>query len=858
MIRFCLVFSLLALPAFCQSMGTAGTVRGKVTDPSGAAIPGATVQLSNDLTLYRREVVTPASGEFQFANIPPNVYHLEINAPSFEHHHRDLTIRSAVPVNLEISLALAAERSSVTVTSEAPLMETTPSAHADADRELFSKLPTSSIATGLSDIITLSTPAVVADSDGFFHSLGDHAQMALSIDNQPITDQQGSLFSTQIPPNAIQSIEAVYGGTPAEYGDKTSLVVTAVTRSGLGQKTHGSFSSGYGSFGTFEEAGDAGFGGAKWGQFFAVNGSRSGRFLDPPEHDAFHDVGNNMNVFSRSDYQPDTSNMLHLDVLAARNWFQVPNQYDQEASGQDQRQMVRSFSIGPGWVHVFSPSVTLAVNPFVRRDLIDYYPSGNPFADQPATLSQTRSLTNLGVKADLNYLHGRHNAKFGAQITDTILTEKFTLGLTDPTFNPVCLDADGDAVLNPGLTNPAQCQSAGYQANPNLSPGLVPYDLTRGGSLFKYYGHANIRQQAFYAQDSINFGKLTLNLGFRWDRYDGISKGTQPQPRAGLSYVIAPTKTVLRIDYSHSYETPLNENLVLSSATGAGGLAANVFGAQASVPLQPGIRNMYNAGLEQNFGSHFVFEGDYFWKFTRNAFDLDTLFTTAIFFPIEWAHSKMDGFSSRLSLRQYKGLTAYTQLGHTRARVFGPENGGLIFPDTELPKDYVVRIDHDQAFQSTSNVQYQPRKNGPWVAFTWRFDSGIVASAIPDLASALALTADQQAQIGFYCGSQVATIYAPITTCNVPYPNWGAKLVKIPAPGTENDDLNPARVRPRNLFNMAVGTDNLFHTERVRWTLRLEAFNITNKLAVYNFLSTCSGTHFVAPRSYRATLGIAF
>ena len=65
--------------------------------------------------------------------------------------------------------------------------------------------------------------------------------------------------------------------------------------------------------------------------------------------------------------------------------------------------------------------------------------------------------------------------------------------------------------------------------------------------------------------------------------------------------------------------------------------------------------------------------------------------------------------------------------------------------------------------------------------------------------------------------------------------------MKIPAPGTENDDWNPARVRPRNLFNMAIGTDNLFHTERVRWTLRLEAFNITNKLAVYNFLSTAPG-----------------
>jgi hypothetical protein len=57
---------------------------------------------------------------------------------------------------------------------------------------------------------------------------------------------------------------------------------------------------------------------------------------------------------------------------------------------------------------------------------------------------------------------------------------------------------------------------------------------------------------------------------------------------------------------------------------------------------------------------------------------------------------------------------------------------------------------------------------------------------------------------------------------------------------------------------MAVGSDNLFHTERVRWKLRLEAFNLTNKLAVYNFLSTCSGTHFVSPRSFRAEFGIAF
>ena len=48
MLRFCLVFLLLALPTFGQSMGTAGTVRGKVSDPTGAVIAGATANLAND------------------------------------------------------------------------------------------------------------------------------------------------------------------------------------------------------------------------------------------------------------------------------------------------------------------------------------------------------------------------------------------------------------------------------------------------------------------------------------------------------------------------------------------------------------------------------------------------------------------------------------------------------------------------------------------------------------------------------------------------------------------------------------------------------------------------------------------
>ncbi len=253
-------------------------------------------------------------------------------------------------------------------------------------------------------------------------------------------------------------------------------------------------------------------------------------------------------------------------------------------------------------------------------------------------------------------------------------------------------------------------------------------------------------------------------------------------------------------------------------------------------------------------GKWLLVSGDYFWKFTDNAFDFGTLFNTPITFPISWRKSKIDGFSVRFSTPDLKGFQAYTTMGHTRARYFGPSNGGLIF---NSPIDTgVFRIDHDQAFEQTTYFRYQRPHNGPWVAFTWRYDSGLVAGAVGSLEDALALTAAQQAAIGFYCGSQQATLSAPITACGST--NYGATRLRIPAPGTENDDLNPPRIAPRHVFDLALGTDNLFHSEHVRTTARFTITNLANTVALYNFLSTFSGTHFVAPRSYTAQVGLVF
>ncbi len=311
---------------------------------------------------------------------------------------------------------------------------------------------------------------------------------------------------------------------------------------------------------------------------------------------------------------------------------------------------------------------------------------------------------------------------------------------------------------------------------------------------------------------------------------------------------------MLRASYGRLFETPYNENLIVSSSTGSGGLADKVLGAPPSPPITTGIRNQFNLGFQQAIAGRLVVDADYVWKFTTSAYDSDALLDTPLVFPTSWRKAKTDGVNVRVTFPAYRGFTASSVMGHVRARFFGPETGGILF--NTPPSTAPFRIDQDQAFQQATHLQYQFRRPGPWVAFTWRYDSGMVASSVPTYADALALTADQQAAIGLYCGSTFASLSAPIRSCSSP--RFGATRVVIPRPGTENDDLNPPRLAPRHVFDLGTGFDNVLHRDKYALNLRFSVLNLGNKVALYNFLSDFSGTHFLAPRSYQAEAKLSF
>ena len=274
--RRCVSLILFTRPAQTQGLGGAGTVQGTVKDPTGGVMQAVEVKISNPVTGLHANRDDRCGGP---VTCSATCRRTRITSRSRRRDSRrssaTSTCGAAVPIDLDLTLALAGATSTVEVVGHAEdLLERDPTAHTDIDQSLIAKLPLES-SSGLNQVITLASPGVVADSNGFFHPIGDHAQTQFSIDNQPITDQQSRLYSNQISPDAVQSMEVITGVAPAEYGDKSSLVVHIVTKSGLDQpKPTGSASFGYGSFKSPTGEVNIGAGSHTVGDFLSLSGLR--------------------------------------------------------------------------------------------------------------------------------------------------------------------------------------------------------------------------------------------------------------------------------------------------------------------------------------------------------------------------------------------------------------------------------------------------------------------------------------------------------------------------------------------------------------------------------------------------------
>jgi len=826
--------------------GAAAALSGTVTDATGAVVPGVIVTLTFAQSGVERRATTGLDGRFFFLQLTAGTYRVEEHAAGFTAKIEELNYEGA-PIRLTIALAAAGAVTEVIVSAENN--DPTEPTHVNVTAQEIQELPIESVSSPFSSLVTMTTPGVSADSNGSFHPLGDHAEASFVIDGQPITDQQSRTFSSQVSLNALQSVEVREGAPGADVGDKTSMVIVAQTRTGLDRRTpHGALAFSRGTYTTSTTSANLGFGTARLGSFTALDALNSGRFLDAPETATLHANGNAENVIERLDDKATAKTSLQMNASVSRSWFQTPNTFDQEAHGQNQRQTVTSFNVAPQMLHTFDNHAFNQTNLWVRQDKIRYRPSDDPFSDTPAYLEQARRLTNAGIRTELTYDRGRHAAIGGIEFKHTLLAEQFATALTDPTYNSPCLKGDGTPSPIRSVTNPAQCTAVGLTPNLLFLPGLLAVDLTRGGRIYAFEGSTDIKQAVVFGQDFVKLGNFTLDLGLRFDKYNGLARNHGLQPRVGLVYGAAALHTDFHFNYSRVFLTPYNENLIVASSSGPGSVSASLGATHAAV-LDTGKRNQFNAGFETALPG-LSLSGEYLWKFTYGAYDFDVLLNSPLTFPTQFRKSKIDGGLVRVTLKPIYGLSGFLTVSHVRSRLFGPESGGISF---SAPYSNVARPDHDEGLAMNLNLRYQAEHKGPWISGAYRYDGGLVAVAVPTIAAALALTGDEQQQIGLHCGTDFATPATPLRTCSG---SIHATRIRIPRAGTENDDRNPPRIAVRNTVDLSAGEDQIFRHEQQSLGVRMEVVNLMNTSALYNFLSTFSGTHFLASRT--VTVGLRY
>ncbi len=123
------------------------------------------------------------------------------------------------------------------------------------------------------------------------------------------------------------------------------------------------------------------------------------------------------------------------------------------------------------------------------------------------------------------------------------------------------------------------------------------------------------------------------------------------------------------------------------------------------------------------------------------------------------------------------------------------------------------------------------------------------------------LSADEEFQAG-YAPCDVApdrhASHARRAYLSARHPAHFKPAAAFPRLAPSDNDHNPPRIAPRSLFDVSLGKNNIFNKEHFKTDLDLTAINVTNKYALYNFLSTFSGTHYVTPRAMTAKITFNF
>ncbi len=687
---FSLIVLALASPMLAQV--NTGELRLTVTDPAGLGLK-ASVTVSSAANQYRNTFTTTDAGEVSVKTLAYGIYLVRAERQGFTATTGTVEIRSALPTEQTIKLAIAPVNTSVQVTSSAPLIDPyRPSSVMQIGSQQIQDREASLPGRSVQDLVD-TQPGWLYEGNAVLHPRGSEYQTQFVIDGIPLTDNRSPSFGPEIGADDLDSMSILTAGFPAEYGRKMGGIVELNTLHETADGLHGQVvlsGGGYDTGTAYAQMQDV------WGKntFGAsASGSMSAHYLNPVVPENYTNRGTTGDFAVNYERDLTQNDRLSMSVRHELSRFEIPNELVQEQAGQLQTGDNFETMGTVRYQHIFSPDSLGTLTGMVRDNANDLYSNQN---STPIIAFQHNDFREGYFKATYSLHHGNQEFKAGVESDTTFLHENFSYLITDPT------QFDDDTP--PSLTFIAQ--------RPDL-------------------------EQSAFVEDLIRLGKWTVSAGLRWDHYQLLLNQNAFSPRISVGRSLSSLNMVLHASYDRIFQTPSFENILISSSPQIEALSDNFL----RLPIQPSRGNYYEGGLSEAFAQRMSIDVNVYRRDVTNYADDDQLLNTGVSYPIAFGKAIIYGAEGKLSLVHLGKLSGYASYSYMVGNVWYPVTGGLFLGDdataavTQTTGHFPDSQDQRNTLRTRFRYQLEPRL---WFAAGLSYGSGLPFAYTGDEADALA------------------------------------------------------------------------------------------------------------------------
>ncbi len=759
---FLFLFAATANVATAQS--NSGDLRLKVTDPSGAPVR-TSVKVTSDVNNVHETYSTDDAGSATLRRLPYGIYTVDIRHDGFAPFTQTVEIRTAAHTDFIAKLSIETASSSVEVNDSDTLID--PYRTGSINRigtEQIEARQSSIPGRSLQDLVN-SQPGWLYEGNAVLHPRGSEYQTQIVVDGIPLQDNRSPSFGPEIEADDIDSVSIFTADFPAEYGRKMGGVVELNTTHDLGDGFHGKVVL---SGGSFDTAGGFAAGQYQWGKnTFGVtaSGDMTSLYLNPVVPQNYTNKGTTGDFSVRYERDFTDRDRISLSIRHELSRYEIPNEILQQEAGQLQNgDNFETMGI-VSYQHIFSPDVVSDFRGMIRDNSNDLY--SNPLST-PVIAFQHNYFREGYSKGTVAIHKKRHEIKIGVESDATFLHERFN-----------------DIITNPDDFDPDTPQT------------------------YSFAGSRPDLEQSAFVQDQIRLGKWTVSAGLRWDHYQLIVNQNAVSPRLGVGYYIPSLDLVFHASYDRIFQTPSNDNLLISSSPTIVSLNDQVL----RLPVQPSHGNYYEIGLSKGFFGQVKFDVNGFSRRVNNYADDDQLLSTAVSFPIAFEKAYIYGVEGKLEIPYWHRFSGFVSYSYIVGSAYLPVTGGLFLGDdvANALSQITGRFWDSQDQRNTVRTRFR-------YDFTKRFWGGVGGEYGSGLPFEFAGTeADALAQ-------------------------YSQQVV-------DRVNFDKGRVRPSLSIDASLGAQ-LYHKEKFTVNLQADARNLNNRLNLIDFGGLFSGNAIGPSRSW--------